>query len=217
MGVIGKISLNKLQKIAVLSMENSVRLHLDSILLFKNNSFPSSFQLSVLALEEFGKAKALDDFVWNITTHGNKRDYARELKYIERLYIHPWKQGAALFRQSYNYSKKYLAFVESKALEIKKQAAVYVGLKRINGKIDIKGRISTPSIIKQKDAQQQVSLLNDIFLDIILRADYQGMYFDTPGMDKVMDNALKRKLNVWTSRSGIKNRRKYRIPVTTVK
>ncbi|WP_431217561.1 AbiV family abortive infection protein [Puia sp. P3] len=74
---------------AVLSLENTVRLHLDSILLFKNGSFPSSFQLSVLALEEFGKAKALNDFIWNATTHGNKRDYAFEMKYLERLYNHP--------------------------------------------------------------------------------------------------------------------------------
>ena len=168
-----KISLRKLQRIEVLSLINSLRLHLDAIHLFRINSLPSAFQLSVLALEEFGKAKALDDFVWNITTHGNKRDYGAQLKYLERLYLHPWKQGAALFRERYNFSAKYLRAIENKELEARKQAAVYVGVRRINGKIDAKGRISDPSCIKEKEVKQQISLLNDIFLEIAAMVDYE--------------------------------------------
>ncbi|MBN8852761.1 MAG: hypothetical protein BGO55_03310 [Sphingobacteriales bacterium 50-39] len=208
MGAPVKISLKKLEKIAVLSLENAVRLHLDSIVLFKNGSFPSAFQLSVLALEEFGKAKALDDFIWNTTTHGNKRDYAFEMKYLERLYDHPWKQLAALARERFRFSAKYIQSLETKALEAKKQRAVYVGLSRIRGKMDIKGRISSPSAIKQKDAQQQIALLNDIFLEIIVLAHFQGIYFDIRGMDYVMSIQLRRKLEAWTNRSGIKKRRK---------
>ncbi|WP_431217187.1 hypothetical protein ACQ86N_23195 [Puia sp. P3] len=93
-------------------------------------------------------------------------------------------------------------------METKKQRAVYVGLNRISGKIDVKGRISSPSCIKQKDAQQQIALLNDIFLEIIGLTNFQGMYFDIRGMDYVMSSQLRRKLEIWTSRSGIKKRRK---------
>jgi AbiV family abortive infection protein len=202
------ISLRKLEKMAVLALENSIRLHLDSILLFKNGSFPSAFQLSVLAFEELGKSKALDNFIWNTVTHKNKRNYEEELRYIELLYIHPWKQGAGLLRQPYNFSKKFVQSIERKELENKKQRAIYVGLQRKHGKIDIKGRISSPWMIKEKDARQQISLLNDIFLEIIVKADYQGMYFDIRGMDKLMTSSLKKKLQIWTNRSGIKKRRK---------
>lgn len=41
------ISKYKLNKIATESLRNTIRLHFDSILLYRNGSYPSAFQLSV--------------------------------------------------------------------------------------------------------------------------------------------------------------------------
>lgn len=51
------LSKYKFRKIAEESLKNALRLHTDSTLLFYHGSFPSAFQLSVLALEELAKAK----------------------------------------------------------------------------------------------------------------------------------------------------------------
>ena len=51
-----QLSIYKFKKIATESFKNGLRLHFDSILLYNNKSFPSAFQLSVLALEEFSKS-----------------------------------------------------------------------------------------------------------------------------------------------------------------
>jgi AbiV family abortive infection protein len=54
------ISYYKLRRIVYLALKNAIRLHLDSIFLFKNKSYPSALQLSILTLEELGKAKELE-------------------------------------------------------------------------------------------------------------------------------------------------------------
>jgi AbiV family abortive infection protein len=203
------ISIKKLQKIATLSLKNSLRLHFDSILLYKNKSYPSSFQLSVLALEEFGKSKAVADYVWNTTTHGSKPDLAFEKKFIEKLYYHPWKQFASIGRHAYDFSPKYANFIQTNGLEDKKQKAIYVGLEKKKGKINLNSKVSFPDRIKLKDAKRQMSLLNDIYKEIIFLIKHQGMYFDKPQMDEVLDESVQQKINKWTYRSSIKFKKKY--------
>jgi len=61
----GGVSKYKLSRIAGESIKNSLRLHFDSILLFENGSYPTAFQLSVLALEEFAKATWIEHYVWS--------------------------------------------------------------------------------------------------------------------------------------------------------
>ena len=54
----------KFQHLAGQSLRNAIRLHFDSILLYKHKSFPSSFFISVIAMEELGKAYWADHFVF---------------------------------------------------------------------------------------------------------------------------------------------------------
>ena len=63
------LSKYKFKKIAEESLRNALRLHEDSILLYKNSSYPSSFQLSVLSLEEFAKAKWVDYYYYSTITN----------------------------------------------------------------------------------------------------------------------------------------------------
>ncbi|NIE63033.1 AbiV family abortive infection protein [Burkholderia sp. Ax-1719] len=56
------LSLYKWKKLGKESLLNALRLHRDAILLFKAGSFPSAFQLSVLSLEEFAKAKWVEHY-----------------------------------------------------------------------------------------------------------------------------------------------------------
>ena len=58
------LNLRKLQHLAGQSLRNAIRLHFDSILLYKHKSFPSSFFISVIAMEELGKAYWADHFVF---------------------------------------------------------------------------------------------------------------------------------------------------------
>jgi len=54
----------KYKRIAEESLRNALRLHGDSIQLFTARSYPSAFLLSVLALEEFAKAKWVDHYYY---------------------------------------------------------------------------------------------------------------------------------------------------------
>ena len=85
------INLSKLKKAAVLTFQNCLRLHFDSILLFSSGSFPSGFSLSILALEEFGKYVMLEDFIWHSETDG-RLDPKGEQEALQYIYQHSIKQ-----------------------------------------------------------------------------------------------------------------------------
>lgn len=50
-----KSRIRKLSRMCVLCYKNCVRLHNDSILLYKNGSYPTAYAISIIALEEMGK------------------------------------------------------------------------------------------------------------------------------------------------------------------
>lgn len=61
------VNLRKVEKMAYLALENGLRLHQDSILLFNNKRYPSAYFLSILALEEIGKFFLIEDFCEGVT------------------------------------------------------------------------------------------------------------------------------------------------------
>jgi hypothetical protein len=107
----------------------------------------------------------------------------------------------------YEYSPKFVDFVNKRQLELKKQRSIYVGLDRVNGKIDVNGRISSPTRIKQSDAKQMISLLNDYLIDICKRKFFQEFYFDIEEKDDLLDEDLFNHLKKWKHSSGIKSMR----------
>src|SRR5712691_3699325 len=86
------VNLRKLERMAVLSFRNGLRLHGDSIALFRRRSFASSYALSVLALEEIGKYHILEDLVWNTRVNG-RRTPDEEEAFVRLAYDHRVKQG----------------------------------------------------------------------------------------------------------------------------
>lgn len=121
------ISKYKLNKIAVESLKNAIRLHFDSILLYENGSFPSALQLSVLAMEEFSKANWVDHYIWSSETNEGYPDAEFEQGWLKLLYLHPEKQWSFVARETENYSPKFISLIQRRKLEEKKQNAIYVG------------------------------------------------------------------------------------------
>lgn len=200
------ISKYKLDKIASESLRNSLRLHFDATLLFHNKSYPSAFQLAVLALEEFSKAKWIDHYIWSSETNEGYPDAELEQEWLNLLYLHPKKQWNFIARETIDYSPKFVSFVQGRRLEEKKQNSIYVGLARSKGKVDISSRVSTPWRIKKQDAAQIISLLNSEYLVICQRIEGEGFYFEGgANMDNVFDYNLYRKLIEWPHKSGLKN------------
>jgi len=200
------ISKYKLDKIASESLRNSLRLHFDATLLFHNESYPSAFQLAIFALEEFSKAKWIDHYIWSSETNEGYPDMEFEQEWLKLLYLHPNKQWNFIARETIDYSPKFVSFIQNRGLEEKKQNAIYVGLARSKGKVDISSRVSTPWRIKKQDAAQIISLLNSEYLDICQRIEREEFYFEGGAhMDNVFDYKIFKKLLEWTHKSGLKN------------
>lgn len=200
------ISKYKLNKIAADSLRNTIRLHFDSVLLYENESYPSAFQLSVLALEEFSKANWVDHYIWSSETNEGYPVIEFEQEWLQLLYLHPKKQWNFVAREIDDYSPKFISLIQSRKLEEKKQNAIYVGLARSKGKIDTNSRISTPWRIKQKDAKQLISIINDELLRILARIQEDEFYFEGGKyMDEVFDYEICKKLLNWPHKSGIKS------------
>lgn len=201
------LSKYKLKRLSIESFKNGIRLHRDSILLFQNQSYASAFQLSVLALEEIAKSEWIEDYYWNSTIHGqSNKEFEQD--WLKRLYFHPAKQKYFIRRgEMVNYSPKYVRLIIDKNLELKKQRATYVGLDKSKKGVDINSRISIPERIKEKDAQQQISVLNDFLKESINLFKAQECLFDIPEKDLLLNSELETYINNWKSRSGLRSKR----------
>jgi AbiV family abortive infection protein len=204
-----QLSVYKYKRLAAESLKNALRLHADSILLFRSGSYPSAFQLAVLSLEEFSKAKWIEHVYWSSVTNEGFPDFELEQEWLSLLYSHPKKQFHFVARDLFNFSPKLVRFIENKKLEEKKQQAVYVGLER-NGKlVDTTSRISTPARIKEYDSRQIISLVNQEFIDIFNTIEQCETYFGIPEMDEVIYPDLRHFLFAWPHRSGLKSRTRF--------
>lgn len=204
----GGVSKYKLSRIAIESMKNSLRLHFDSILLIENGSYPTAFQLSVLALEEFAKASWIEHYVWSSETNDGYPEEDFEQKWLQLLYKHPEKQQAFISRDVFSYSPKFAEFVSLRRLEEKKQRATYVGLDKSGSKINIKSRVSTPKRIKKVDASQMISLINSEFKEVCVRIKNEGgKYFYIEAMNTIFSRSVYRRLMKWPHQTGIKSKK----------
>jgi len=198
----------KFKKIAEESLRNALRLHADSILLFENSSFPSAFQLSVLALEEFAKAKWVDHYYYSLITNEGFPDVKFEQKWLKLLYLHPEKQFAFIGREIFDYSPKFVNFIKDRQLEFKKQQSIYVGLERAKGKINTSSRVSVPSKkIKEKDARQIISLINHEFIEVHELIKENEGYWGIWELDQVICPEEHQILFCWPHKSGLKSRK----------
>lgn len=161
------ISLEKLERMAFLSLENVIRLHYDAIALYQDTRYPSAYYLSILSQEELGKMHIINDFVWHSRIYGRALEF--EKQWLDLLYKHPHKQYSFLKNSPINnqWSPRGRALMKevfSGILEAKKQGAIYVGLERHRGKINIKGKIKHPFQITEAKAKEQITSINDYLL-----------------------------------------------------
>ncbi|PSU98020.1 AbiV family abortive infection protein [Photobacterium leiognathi subsp. mandapamensis] len=196
----------KLNKLATESLRNVLRLHFDSVLLYKNESYPSAFQLSVLAIEELSKANWIDHYIFSSEMNNGYPNADLEHDWLKLLYLHPKKQWNFVARDPQFFSPKFIELIKTRKLEEKKQNSIYVGLKRVKGKIDIESRVSTPWRIKRDDAKQVISIVNAELLRYCQRIEDDEFYFvGAQEMDEVFDYKIFSKLLSWPHKSGLMN------------
>jgi AbiV family abortive infection protein len=194
------ISLNKVDKMAGLSFENGLRLHFDSILLFENKCYPSAYFLSVLAIEEVGKAFLIEDFLWHSVCDG-RMEKEWEEKFLERIYFHTAKQASFARNLVWPIStSKFFGSLYKGELEILKQNSVYVGLARDRGKINLKSRINNPLKVDRLKAQKQITNVNDCLLELTLGVMKQVYGVDSSCIENLLNKRLLSKLRgKWSS------------------
>jgi AbiV family abortive infection protein len=203
------LSAYKYKRLAEESLKNAIRLHADSILLYRAGSFPSSFHIAVLALEEFAKAKWIDHVYYSAVTNEGFGDPAFEQEWLWLLYSHTEKQYAFVAQEIFDFSPRLVRFIKSKKLEQKKQQAIYVGLEKTGKRVNTTGRISTPARIKEADAKQIISLVNQEFADIFNLIEQNETYFGIEALDEFIYPDLRHFIFAWPHRSGLKSRRRF--------
>jgi AbiV family abortive infection protein len=182
------ININKFGKIAGITFKNCLRLHFDSITLFNNLSYPSSYFLSVLAIEEYGKVINILDLIYFYATDSLSEENGKKL--FENTLSHTYKQKKYASHHRDILPKKYLEKIYSGHLEIEKQNAVYVGLPKIQKKIDFDGKISNPLRMGRTKAKQQITYFNDCLLRLVL-GNIKGIYiFESDSFSKQLNREL---------------------------
>jgi len=199
------LSRYKFKRLATESFRNGLRLHFDSILLFNNGSYPAALQLSILALEEFSKSYWIEHYYYSSITNDGFPDSEFEQKWLKLLYIHTEKHQAFVgWGWSYEYQDTFVESLRNGKIEMLKQVSTYVGLERNKGRIETKGRISSPFKIKISDAKKYISVLNDYLLD---RCDMKRFYenhFEIAEKDDLLTFDLYKRLENWKHHSKLR-------------
>lgn len=191
-----KLNLRKLQHIAGLSLQNGIRLHFDSIHLYNIKSYSTALFISVISMEEIGKAFWADHFVFHSKIDG-RTDIAFESEWIQMLFgDHRGKQLSFLRQIFHKTDKKFYAFVNSKQLDILKQNSIYVGLQKPRGgQARTSGQIINPSRIESSKAKKQIKLIHDFLTSEIQDSEKDIIYHDLAIFRKIFSKELLIRLN----------------------
>jgi AbiV family abortive infection protein len=177
----------------IIAFKNGLRLHFDSIILFKNRAYASAIMLSILAMEEFGKYFLLSSYVF-YTRVSNTRDVVFEKEFLNKLYEHAFKQAACFGRDGFFSSQSNLNETQNRYYENLKQKAIYVGFERKGGYIDFSKRINNPENIRKSKALNQISFLNDLIISIVTDHIQEKIDFDEEEVNELLNEELLRKL-----------------------
>lgn len=183
------VNLRKIEKVIGFAFENALRLHFDSIFLFENDSYPSAYFLSVLALEELGKVTILDNFVWHTTTSG-RRSARDEQESIDRIFQHQLKQRIFANDAERFVPKKLLDSFRNGKVEVLKQNAVYVGLARKGRKTDLNGKVISPYDVGLPKARRQITIVNDFLIDLALGTIKEVYLIDNEYVESMLNEEL---------------------------
>lgn len=197
---------------ASLALKNGLRLHKDSILLFNQKSYPSAYFLSILALEEIGKFFLIEDFWWHSKIDG-RIEKEWEEKFIGLIYLHRPKQNSFAYNLDEPFPKAtFTRQLFNGNFEEAKQNAVYVGLPRYKGKINLKGKISNPISITKNKTRKHITNVNDKIIEFILGVTKKVYCVETDQAERTLNRKLYEKLRkIWPMVNPITNRRLKRL------
>jgi len=195
------VKLDKIDKMAGLTFQNVCRLHFDSILLFNNESYASSYFLSVLALEELGKYYQLDHFLFHSRTDGRMGEFL-DRNWLDDIFYHHSKQYWFTDLNRHKLSKKFQEKVFNGKLELEKQNSIYVGLPRTKKRIDFKGKINNPLSISKNKVIRQITTLNDSLIEQCLIVNKEVGCLDSYYAENFISDELIEKIeSAWHSRA----------------
>ena len=198
------VYLDKIDKMSFITYQNCLRLHLDSIVMFKNKSFPTAYYLSIISLEELGKIFILADFLYNSRANGRYNEYQdpemlkifganfEEGYFKQTVYNHQSKQYSFVrtFDSDYKPSNKYYKDISKGLIEPKKQNSLYVGLKRNKNKIDMNSRIINPNKISVSFVFNQIELMHKSILELIICVSKDFWTTDSDHLDEYLNEQM---------------------------
>lgn len=201
------LSARKYKQFALESLRNSLRLLKDAISLYEIGSYPSAFQLAVLSMEEYAKARWVDHIYYESMTNTGLPCEELEQHLLSLMYSHTEKHGAFLGREYFEFSPNLLRAATEGHLERRKQAATYVGLPRTRKRVNVNARVSLPSSIKQADAKQMISVVAKEIKDVYKLIERNDQYFGIESLDEVVTSHEAMFVFGWRHKSGLKSPR----------
>jgi AbiV family abortive infection protein len=207
-GQIGQATLSarKYKRLAVEAFRNSLRLFKDAQTLFATASWPTAFQLTVLAIEEFAKARWVDHVYYSSITNSGLPDDQLEQEFLRHLYFHQTKQEWYLQVEYVDFSPKLHRAVKGGLLDRRKQDATYVGLPKKGKRVNVSARVSIPDQIKKTEAKQLMSLFAKELREIYKLLERNETYFGIKEMDEVvMSHEFAPAFTSTHKRSGLKS------------
>jgi AbiV family abortive infection protein len=202
------LSARKYRRLAVEALKNSLRLFKDAQTLFATASWPTAFQLTVLAIEEFAKARWVDHAYYSSITNTGLPEEQLEQEILRGLYHHQPKQEWYLQDGYFDFSPRLHREVKAGLLDRRKQDATYVGLPKRGKRVDVNARISVPGSIKEAEAKQLMSLFAKELREVFTALERNETYFGIEDMDEVVMSHEFAPAFTWPhKRSGLKSPR----------
>ena len=179
-------------------MKNGIRLHFDSILLYENKRYPTAHFVSVLSMEEVGKAIALEFYVWNSKVNP-RSDPKSQNEWLAVLLTDHRNKQLAFMRNVWHNSdamKKLTESIQAKQLDTLKQNAMYVGISKPQaGKARTEGKIHTPErVIDKPKARRQLLLVHEYLLEEAVDTGVHDKDHNLKSFKKIYGTGLKSRL-----------------------
>ena len=177
--------------------------------LYRLGSYPTAFQLAVLAMEEYAKAKWVDHvYDAQVTNDDFPTSPTAEQHWLKLLYLHPQKQAAFLWRDwPSEFAPSLHRAAERGDLDRRKQTATYVGLPKQGKLVDVNARVSVPTRITAAEARQMISVVAQEVKDVYKLIERNDSFFFISALDDVVTSHEAMFVFSWRHRSGLKSRR----------
>ena len=192
-------------------IQNIIRLHEDSILLFKNKRYSSAYFISAIALEEIGKLFITDEFQYRAN---DKFSNQAELEafLFRSIYSHTKKQK--WFAKNFwgDVPTKFLTKIYKDDWETIKQKHLYVGFRKSKNKLGFNSPIDSPIKSSKKLIENQITRINDVLIHLCVGLYIESLmisYLSYKDYEKIITvDLIERLLNDW-QKKGLESRKSY--------